>query len=629
MGDFKHIFQPLKIGRMTVKNRIETAPCVPFLASIDNDVTPELIEWERAFARGGAGIVTIGDTPIMNETAARVGYILNLGTDKTIGALNRLAEAIQRYGAKASIELTYFDPNQQYSPNDLSLEEIKNLIDSYAKAAFRCLAAGMDMILIHGAHGHLISQFLSPRKNKRTDIYGGSFENRSRFATEVLKAIRDKVGERLAIEYRISADELVPGGLTIEEQLEFVKSIQHKIDLIHVSVGNLFEHGVSHLMIQPTYVPRGINVHYAERFKKELKIPVTALGSIDIALAEKIIAESRADMVAMNRAFIADPELVNKAKSGREDTIRPCIRCNMCIARAHPFSLPVRCSVNPLAAREAEFINLPPPSRKKKVVIIGGGPAGMEAARTAAGRGHEVVLYEKDNNLGGTLTMAAAVPFKADMKQYLDWAVRTTMSDPNIKVKLSTEATYKRVRSEKPDVVIIAAGAVPLIPQITGIDRENVVSAGDVNMDKAKVSGRVVVVGAGLTGSETALYLAQQGKKVTLIDMLSLEQIDANAPFADSRTLRSMLQELKVDIITEVKLEAVTDAGAVVTDKNGKKTEIPCDNVVLALGVQPHEEVISMLADIAPDVKVIGDCHNQRGNLYNATSEGFFAAIEL
>jgi 2,4-dienoyl-CoA reductase-like NADH-dependent reductase (Old Yellow Enzyme family) len=372
VGNFKHIFTPLKIGRMTVKNRIETAPCVPFLASIDNDVTPALIEWERAFARGGAGIVTIGDTPIMNETAVRVGHILNLGIDKSIGALNRLAEAIQRYGARASIELTYFDPGEQYSPNDLTIEEIKYVIDSYGKAAFRCLVAGMDMILIHGGHGHLISQFLSPRKNKRIDAYGGGFENRARFATEVLEAIRDKVGDGLAIEYRISADEVVPGGLTIEEQLEFVKSIQDKIDLIHVSVGNLFEPGVSHLMIQPTYVPRGINVHYAERFKKELKIPVTALGSIDIALAEKIIAENKADMVAMNRAFIADPDLVNKAKSGREDTIRPCVRCNTCIARAHRFFLPLRCAVNPLAAREAEFINLPPPAKKKKVVVIGG-----------------------------------------------------------------------------------------------------------------------------------------------------------------------------------------------------------------------------------------------------------------
>ena len=629
MDNFKHIFTPLKIGRMMVKNRIETAPCVPFLASIDGDASRELVEWERALARGGAAIVTIGDSPIMNETASRVGHILNLGINRTIGALNRLAEAIQRYGAKASIELTYFDPGVQYSPNDLTLEEIKFIIDSYARAAYRCLNGGMDMIMIHGAHGHLISQFLSPRKNLRKDAYGGSFENRARFATGVLEAIRDRVGDGLAIEYRISADELVPGGLTLDEQLEFVKSIQDKIDLIHVSVGNLFEPDVGSTMIQPTYVPRGVNIHYATRFKKELKIPVTALGSIDIALAEKIIAENRADMVAMNRALIADPDCVNKAKKGQADKVRPCIRCNACIARTHRGFLPVRCAVNPLAGREAEFINLPSPAKKKKVVVIGGGPAGMEAARTAAARGHEVVLFEKDAHLGGTLTMAAAAPFKTDMKQYLDWAIHATIDMPGLTVKLFTEATPERIKAENPDAVIIAAGAVPLIPRIPGINRKNVVPAGDVNLGKAKVGSRVVVAGAGLTGSETALYLAQQGKKVTLIDMLSLEQIDENSPFADTGTLWSMLKKLSIEIITEVKLEAITDTGAIVTDKNGNRKEMPCDTVVLALGVEPRTKAVAMFKDLAPDVLVIGDCNNQRGNLLSATSEGFFAAIEL
>jgi 2,4-dienoyl-CoA reductase-like NADH-dependent reductase (Old Yellow Enzyme family)/thioredoxin reductase len=629
MTEFKHIFTPIKIGKMTVKNRIEAAPCVPFLAGIDGDATRELIEWERARAKGGAGIVTIGDSPIIYETAARVGHILNLGTDKTVGALNRLAEAIQRHGAKASIELTYFDPGQRYSHNDLTLKEIKSIIDSYARAAFRCLNGGMDMILIHGAHGHLISQFLSPRKNKRRDAYGGSFKNRARFVTEVLESIREKVGDRLAIEYRISAAELVPGGLTVEEQLEFVKSIQDKIDLIHVSVGHTFEPGAGHLMIQPTYVPRGVNVHYAERFKKELKIPVTALGSIDVVMAEKIIAENRADIVAMNRALIADHDCINKAGAGREDTVRPCVRCNTCISRTHRFFLPVRCAVNPLAGREAEFLNTPPTTIKKKVVIIGGGPAGLEAARTAAGRGHEVVLFEKEDKLGGTLRMAAAPPFKTDMKHYLDWSIHMAIELPNITVKLSTEATPQKIKAEKPDVIIIAVGATPVIPDIPGIRGKNVVPAGDVDMGKVKVGEKVVVAGAGLTGSETALYLAQQGKKVTLIDMLSIEEIDANAPFTETGMLRDMLAELKVDIITGVKLEAVKKNGAVITDKKGEKREIPCDNVVLALGVKPRIDIVENFQDIAPEVKIIGDCNNQRGNLYSATSEGFFAGTDL
>jgi 2,4-dienoyl-CoA reductase-like NADH-dependent reductase (Old Yellow Enzyme family)/thioredoxin reductase len=627
--NYKHIFTPLKIGRMTVKNRIETAPAMPFLATIDGDVSRELIEWERAFARGGAGIVTVGDSPISSEIATGVGHIINLGIDKTVGSLNRLAEAIQRYGAKASIELTYFSPHIYGSPTDMTLEEINNLIESYARAAYRCMNAGMDMIMIHGAHGHLISQFLSPRRNLRADAYGGAFENRARFVTEVLQAIRDKVSDRLAIEYRISADELVPGGLTLEEQLEFARAIQDKIDLIHISAGNLFEPGSDSLMIQPTYIPRGVNVHFAERFKKELNIPVTTVGSINLEMAEQIIAENKADMVAMNRAFIADPDCVNKARKGQEDKIRPCIRCNTCIDRTHRFFLPLRCTVNPLAGREADFVNLPAPAKKKKVVVVGGGPAGLEAARRAADRGHEVVLLEKDAQLGGALTMASAAPFKADMRQYLDWSVRTAMDTPHLTVKLATEATPEKIKAENPDALIIAVGSAPIIPEMPGVDRENVVWVGDVDLGKAKVGDRVVLAGAGLTGSETALYLAQQGKQVTLVDMLPLEQIDAGYPSVYVAALRNMLSEFNVDVREEAKLEAITDVGAVIRDKKRERVEIPCDTVVLSLGVEPFTEAVRVFQGLAPDVYVVGDCNNQRGNLYSATSEGFFAAMDI
>ena len=421
----------------------------------------------------------------------------------------------------------------------------------------------------------------------------------------------------------------MPGGLTIDEQLEFVRSIQDKIDLIHVSAGNAFEPGISPMMIQPTYVPRGINVHFAERFKKELDIPVTALGSLNIDLAEQIIAENKADMVAMNRSFIADPDCVNKAGQGREDEIRPCIRCNTCIARTHRFFIPLRCAVNPLSGREAEFINLSAPARKKKVVVIGGGPASMEASRRAADRGHEVVMFEKDDRLGGTLNMASAAPFKADMKEYLDWAIRTTMNNSSITVNLSTEATPEKIKAEKPDALVIAAGSTPVIPEIPGIDGGNVVWAGNVCLGKARTGDTVVVAGAGLTGSETALYLAQQGKKVTLIDMLALEQIDANAPFADFANLRNMLNKLDIEIITGVKLEAVTGNGVVITDKNDEKKEIPCDTVVLSLGVRPRTGVVTAFKELAPEVYIIGDCSNERGNLHSATAEGFFAAMEI
>ncbi|MCK4265791.1 MAG: NADH oxidase, partial [Thermoplasmata archaeon] len=415
MTRYQNVFSPFRFGNVEVKNRIEIAPAIPCLATPDGFVTRELIEYYRSLARGGAGIVTIGDTAIDFEYAKNHEHQLNLGDDRVIAGLSTLVEEIHRYGAKASIELNHGGrsanprilggknpiapsslPSEtavmwaemqgrklDYQVVEMTKQQIDMVVDHYVEACHRCMLAGMEMVLLHGAHGHMLGQFTSPYTNKRTDHYGGSLHNRARFAIEVLDAVRKKVGNKLAIEYRISADELVPEGMHEEETIEFVKMIEDKIDLLHVSVGLLTNPMTIPRMIQPTYFPHGLNVPYAERFKKALKIPITAVGSIDMEMADKIIAERKCDVVAMVRPIIADTEYVNKYRRGEVDEIRPCIRCNFCTHSVAQF-YPIRCTVNPVIGREVDYIYIRMADKKKRVIIVGGGPAGMEAALVAS-----------------------------------------------------------------------------------------------------------------------------------------------------------------------------------------------------------------------------------------------------
>lgn len=656
MKSFQKVFEPIKIGKLEIKNRIEFSPMDTCLATPEGWVTRELIEFYKARARGGAGIITVGDSPIDYDYAKNHNGLINLGDDRVIPGLSELAEAVQRFGAKISIELNHggrlvppdvlrgkrplapspIPPAGPVAPGgakrvhiqEMDQDMIDEVIEKYAAAAYRCLRAGFEMIMLHGAHGHLLAQFLSPATNKRTDHYGGSLENRARFPLEVLAAIRKKVGSRLAIEYRISATELVPGGLTVEETIEFLKMIEDQIDLVHVSVGTMSDPEVIPHVIQPAYFPHAYNVHYAEKIKKALCIPVVAVGSIaDLELADRIIAEGRADLVAMARALIADPDLPNKTRFGRHREVRPCVRCDYCGGQRSVLSLPVRCAVNPVTGRELEFGSIRPAEEKKKVVIVGGGPAGMEAAIVASMRGHRVILYEKEEKLGGALTMASAPPFKADMKRFLEWLVQTTRSHP-VEIKFSTEATPETILNEQPDVIILAVGAKPVIPEIPGGNRSNVVWAGDVHLDRVKVGERVVVAGAGMTGCEVALHLAQQGKKITLVDIVGPAEIARDMTDTNRTGLMQLLRRYNVEFRLEVKLEEVTERGVVVVDRRWERHEIPADTVVLSLGFRSRREVVEAFTGMAPEVYVVGDCWQPR-NLRAAIHDAFNVAVEI
>ncbi|MFC2067606.1 FAD-dependent oxidoreductase [Chloroflexota bacterium] len=674
---FPKLFEPGRIGEMVVKNRIIKAPQETYLGAEDGSVTEKIIRYYEEIASGGAGLVIVEHTWIDNIASRAGSHQLGIASDDYIAGLASLARAIQNKGAKAGLQLSHCGrqkfvvtppikapsriPWEELHlrggpvPEELTFEETQEIVDAFGDAAKRIQSAGFDMVEIHGAHGYLITNFLSPRTNRRTDWYGGSLENRMRFLIEIITNVRTKVGPNFPMSVRLSGSEYEPDGVMIKDTIEIAKTLEKiGVDLIHMSGGN--HHQMSY-EVSPMGMPLGVHVWAAETIKKMIQIPVVASGSIVTPkLAENILQKCKADFISLGRPLWADPYWPEKAEEGRPEDIRPCIRCNEgCLSRSVVLFKPIRCTVN-AALNDENELTITPTELTKKIVVVGGGPGGMEAARVNALRGHQVTIYDNHHHLGGRLgRLLEFIPELASLTDYLS----TQLEKLGVKIILGKEATVQIIQQQAFDTVILATGAKSFVPEIKGVDIHSVTTADDVVKGK-KLGKNVVIVGGDLVGCELAFFLAVTGrlqrlseygrmlprtwaervsrlllgevklptflrKKIRIIE--ASDEVASGAEDGIKQVIFKGFSKYGVEINLGLRLEEVTKGSVVAVDSNGKRHNFLADSVVFAsfaVRNKLHEE----LERAHVSVNNVGDCVEPR-RIYDAIHDGYSVACSI
>ena len=637
---FAKLFEPIQLGRMEVKNRVVMAPVATPLWSGDGTASERLRDFFKARADGGVGLIILG------ATLVSPGPLQRIDDDKFIPGLRQVVASLHDAGAKAALQLYHLGAVEaMYSPEkgdqslapsglpaypggpnckEMTTAEIRGVVQSFALAAERAKQAGFDAVELHAAHGYLIAQFISPLFNKRTDGYGGDVTRRGRFVLEIVKAIKAECGKDYPVIVRVSGEEYEEGGVKIGDTKLLACLLEEAgADAIHISYGT--QVSPVPLSLAPACYPEGVLVHLAEQVKSVVNIPVIAVGKIKSPhFAEKVLQDGKADLIALGRALLADPEWPKKAEAGALADIRPCIGCNYCLLGMIDEPIGIKCTVNAAVGREEEY-RIRKAEQRKKVVAVGGGPAGMEASRVAALRGHEVMLYEKQGQLGGQLLLARIPPYKDDMEELRDYLINQ-LGRLSIDIRLGEEFRVEELNGIRPDVVILATGVIPFVPEIPGIDGENVLTVEEV-LSGREVGERVVVIGGELVGCETAEFLADRGKKVTIMRR-GKEMATRLEPMTRSLLMRRLRQK-GVEMVVGVRAyEQITERKLVFVNEHGLKESREFDTLVLACGALADDKLLQELGAKVAEIRMVGDCVKPR-NLLSAIHEGAAVARQI